>query len=123
MFYGDVLLDAEASLPLPDNHKDRAVYVLDGAVIVAGDSYQSGQMMVFRPGDKVSLTAGESGARLMLLGGETLASQRYIWWNFVASLQDRIEAAKQAWSESDWQDGRFRLPSGDTDEFIPLPGG
>ena len=44
-------------------------------------------MMVFRPGDRLSVAAGAEGARLMLLGGETLGGPRYIWWNFVASSQ------------------------------------
>ncbi len=79
--------------------------------------------MVVRPGDRVSITAGPAGARLMLLGGETLEGPRYICWNFVASSKERIEAAKAAWRAGDWQHGRFRLPPGDDAEFIPLPGG
>jgi len=121
VFYADVQLDPGAVLPMPDDHEDRGVYILDGAANVAGDTFEGGQMMVFRPGDKIALTAGDRGARLMILGGDTLNGPRYIWWNFVASSQDRIEAAKQAWREGDWQDGRFTLPPGDTDEFIPLP--
>jgi hypothetical protein len=46
---------------------------------------------------------------------------RHIWWNFVASSKERIEAAKEAWRRGDWQDGRFPLPKGDDAEFIPLP--
>lgn len=42
-------------------------------------------MMVFRPSDAITVSAGEKGARLMLLGGETLNGPRYISWNFVAS--------------------------------------
>ena len=121
MFYADAVLEAGAKLPMPDNHEDRGVYVVDGSVTVAGDVFDSGRMMVFRPGDRVSLTAGPSGARLMLLGGATLEGPRYIWWNFVASSQERIDAAKQAWREGDWADGRFHLPPGDDQEFIPLP--
>jgi redox-sensitive bicupin YhaK (pirin superfamily) len=78
-------------------------------------------MMVFRPGDRISLTAGAAGARVLLLGGATLEGPRYIWWNFVASSKERIEAAKEAWREGDWQHGRFRLPPGDDAEHIPLP--
>lgn len=78
-------------------------------------------MMVFRPGDRVSLRAGPQGARLMLLGGATLEGPRYIWWNFVASSRERIKAAKEAWRAGDWAHGRFRLPPGDDAEFIPLP--
>lgn len=121
MFYADAVLEAGASIPMPDDHEDRGVYVLDGSVTVGGDTFQSGQMMVFRPGDQISLKGGEAGARLMLLGGATLEGPRYIWWNFVASSKERIEHAKEAWRAEDWADGRFQLPPGDDAEFIPLP--
>lgn len=120
-FYADVVLEAGAKLPLPDNHEDRGVYVVEGSILVAGESFAAGRMMVFRPGDHISLTAGETGARLMVLGGETLNGPRYISWNFVASSQERIDAAKEAWRQGDWEHGRFQLPPGDQSEFIPLP--
>ncbi|MFC3570133.1 pirin family protein [Paracoccus simplex] len=120
-FYADVVLAPGASLPLPDDHEDRGVYVVEGGILVAGDSFPAGRMMVFRPGDRISLKAGEAGARLMVLGGETMNGPRYISWNFVASSQERIDAAKQAWAQGDWQHGRFQLPPGDDGEFIPLP--
>ena len=121
MFYVDVVLGAGAAIPLPDEHEDRGAYVVEGAVEIAGQRYEAGQMMVFRPGDKVSMKAGARGARLMLLGGDTLEGPRYIWWNFVASSKERIEEAKEAWRREDWTSGRFQLPPGDRDEFIPLP--
>jgi redox-sensitive bicupin YhaK (pirin superfamily) len=121
MFYLDVELEPGARLPLPDDHEDRGVYVVSGAVEIAGDRHEAGRMMVFRPGDRVALTAGETGARLILLGGATLEGPRYIWWNFVASSRERIEAAKEAWRAGDWAHGRFQLPPGDDAEFIPLP--
>ncbi|MTH62416.1 pirin family protein [Paracoccus litorisediminis] len=120
-FYADAVLAAGAKLPLPDNHEDRGVYVSKGSVIVAGDEFEAGRMMVFRPGDRISLTSGDRGARLMVLGGETLNGPRYISWNFVASSQERIDAAKEAWRQGDWAHGRFQLPPGDDAEFIPLP--
>ena len=122
MFYADAVLQTGAKLPLPDNHEDRGVYVVDGSVDVAGVSYEAGQMMGFRPGDRISVTAGPQGARLMLLGGATLEGPRYIWWNFVASSRERIDEAKEAWRKEDWDSNpRFHLPPGDDDEFIPLP--
>jgi hypothetical protein len=122
MFYADVRLAPGAKLPLPDDHEDRGLYVAEGSVIVAGQPFAAGRMMVFRPGDAITLTAGAAGARLMALGGETLDGPRYIAWNFVASSRERLEAAKQAWIAADWQHGRFRLPPGDAAEFIPYPG-
>ncbi len=121
MFYADVVLEAHAILPLPDDHEDRGVYITSGSVVIAGDVFEAGQMMVFRPGDAIAIRAGEQGARLMALGGETLGGPRYIWWNFVASSRERIDEAKEAWAAGDWEDGRFQLPPGDDQEFIPLP--
>ncbi|MBJ6373136.1 pirin family protein [Sedimentitalea arenosa] len=121
MFYADARLDPGAAIPMPDNHEDRGVYVVKGSVTVAGQVFEAGRMMVFRPGDRISAKAGPEGAWLILLGGATLEGPRHIWWNFVASSRDRIEAAKEAWRAGDWQHGRFRLPPDDDREFIPLP--
>lgn len=123
LFYADALLEPGAALPLPDNHEDRGVYVLTGSVTVAGQDFAAGRMMVFRPGDRMSLTAGAEGARLIILGGATLSGPRFIWWNFVASSKARIDAAKEAWRAGDWAHGRFRLPPGDDREFVPAPPG
>ena len=121
MFYLDVSLEAGAAIPLPDNHEDRGIYVLEGRISVAGTSFEAGRMMVFRPGDKVAVKAEEQGARLMILGGATLSGPRYIWWNFVASSKEKIEASKEAWRRGDWQSGMFQLPVGDDQEFARLP--
>ena len=85
-----------------------------------GDRFEAGQMMVFRPGDSISLKAGAQGARIMALGGATLNEKRYTWWTFVSSSKDKIEEAKEAWKSGDWESGPFSLPPGDTDEFIPI---
>ena len=121
VFYADARLKPGAAIPLPDNHEDRGVYVLDGSVGVGGQTFEAGRMLVFRPGDRVSVRAGDAGARIMLLGGATMDGPRFIWWNFVASSKERIDAAREAWRAGDWQHGRFRLPPEDDAEFIPAP--
>jgi redox-sensitive bicupin YhaK (pirin superfamily) len=121
VFYADARLQPHASIPLPDDHEDRGVYILDGEVSCAGQTFEAGRMLVFRPGDRVSVQAGPQGARVMLLGGATMDGPRFIWWNFVASSRERIEAAKEAWRAGDWMHGRFSLPPGDDHEFIPAP--
>jgi hypothetical protein len=120
IFYADVTLPPGGHLPLPDDHEDRGLYVIEGDIEIAGDRFESGRMMVFRPGDRISVKAGPRGARLMALGGATLNGPRYMWWNFVSSSPDRIEEAKSAWKAADWENGPFRLPPGDTSEFIPI---
>ena len=121
MIYADAVLQPGAGLPLPDDQEDRGVYVLQGDISVAGQVFAAGRMIVFRPGDRLSLHAGAQGARVLILGGETMAGPRHIWWNFVASSQERIEAAKEAWRAGDWAHGRFQLPIDDQSEFTPAP--
>ncbi len=120
-FYLDVVLESGALFPLPDDHEDRGLYITEGSVSIAGQSFEAGQMMVFRPGDRITVQAGPKGARLMALGGATMGGPRYIWWNFVASSRERIEAAKEEWRAERWGEGRFDLPPEDRDEHIPLP--
>jgi redox-sensitive bicupin YhaK (pirin superfamily) len=111
-FYADAALQPGARMPLPDDHEDRGLYIVEGSISVAGQTFDAAQMTV---------VAGPTGARLILLGGATLAGPRYIWWNFVASSRERIEAAKEQWRKGDWRHGLFDLPPDDRDEFIPLP--
>jgi redox-sensitive bicupin YhaK (pirin superfamily) len=120
-FYADVALEAGSRLPMPDDHEDRGIYIVEGSISIAGQEYEASQMMVFRPGDRITVAAGDRGARLMILGGATLSGPRYIWWNFVASSQERIEEAKTEWRAENWGKGRFDLPVDDRDEHIPLP--
>ncbi len=121
IFYGDARLQAGARLPLPDDHEDRGLYVVEGSLSIAGQEFNAGQMMVFRPGDRITVAAGPQGARVVILGGETLNGPRYIWWNFVSSSRERIEEAKEQWRKGDWGNGQFDLPPDDRSEFIPLP--
>ena len=115
LFYADVQLAAGAALPLPVDHEERGVYVAEGEVEVAGQSFEAGRLLVFRPGDAITILA-RSNSRVMLLGGEPMDGPRYIWWNFVSSSKDKIEAAKD-----DWKQARFGIVPGDEKDFIPLP--
>lgn len=115
-FYAEAVLAPGAVLPLDADYEERAVYVVSGRIDIAGQSFDAGQMLVFRPGDRISILA-ESNARLMLLGGEAMDGPRHIWWNFVSSSQERIATAKE-----EWRSRKFALVPGDADDFIPLPG-
>lgn len=117
MFYADITLKKNARLSVPIEHEERAAYVVEGSIglIPEGGTFDAGQLLVFRPGAEIILTAAVSSARLMLLGGEPLDRKRHIWWNFVSSSRERIEQAKK-----DWRGGRF-APVPEENEFIPLP--
>jgi redox-sensitive bicupin YhaK (pirin superfamily) len=113
--YVDLRLDAGGKVRIPAEAEERALYVLEGEVDIAGDRFAPHILLVLRPGDEI-VVSSERGAHFMLFGGAALGSKRYIWWNFVSSSKERIEQAKQ-----EWKTGRFDIVPGDEEEFIPLP--
>ncbi len=112
--YVDARFASGSALELAVEHGERALYVVRGEIEIGDTALRAGQMAVFEPGSRVSLRA-RGATRGMLLGGERFPSPRFIWWNFVASSQDRIAHAKSRWSN-----GEFAQVPGET-EFIPLP--
>jgi redox-sensitive bicupin YhaK (pirin superfamily) len=116
MFYLAVELEPDATLELPDEHAERALYVVEGEIEAAGETHTAGRMLLFEEGAPAVARARE-WSRVMLLGGARTDGPRHIWWNFVSSSADRIERAK-----TDWREGRFAEVPGD-DERIPLPEG
>ena len=110
----DVTLAAGASLPLDAEAEERAIYVVSGEIEIASDRFEGGKLLVFKPGDRITVRAA-SPARIAVVGGAAMDGPRHIWWNFVSSRKDRIDQAK-----ADWKAGRFEAVPGET-EFIPLP--
>jgi redox-sensitive bicupin YhaK (pirin superfamily) len=111
--YLECRLEAGATLSLPGDHPELALYVAEGAVAIDSDNYPTGNMAVACPYTAVKLQAREA-SRVMVIGGEPLG-ERHIHWNFVSTSRDRIEQARQL-----WRDGGFPTVPGD-DERIPLP--
>ncbi len=114
LFYMAGELEAGARLPLETDYKERALYVADGQVSVGRDDHDAGRLVVLAPGTAPAVTA-VTDSRVMLLGGAPVGP-RLIWWNFVASTQDRLDTAKAAWRAGD-----FALPPGDDAETVPAP--
>ena len=100
-FYTEVTAQAGISVPLDPDHEERAIYLVDGEVEIAGERYEGPRLLIFRPGDRITVKAMRP-TRMMFLGGDALEGPRHIWWNFVSSSKERIEQAKQ-----DWKTGRF----------------
>ena len=113
-FYTEVTAQAGTSVPLDPDHEERAIYLVDGEVEIANERYEGPRLLIFRPGDRITVKAVRP-TRMMFLGGDALEGPRHIWWNFVSSSKERIEQAKQ-----DWKTGRFAAVPQEH-EFIPLP--
>ncbi|WP_022711689.1 pirin family protein [Pseudochrobactrum sp. AO18b] len=119
--YADVFIEAGGKFHLPAVQEERAIYILSGAVRIAGEVFTDNQLLAFRQGDDIVIEAvpqnfATEGAQIMVFGGEAMDSRRYIWWNFVSSSKERIEQAKE-----EWRSRRFDIVPGDAEEFIPLP--
>lgn len=116
MFYVDLVLEPGARLTMPAEYPEQALYVIEGSLDLGRDGrFEAGQLLVLKPGASVTLSAGSSVTRVMLLGGEPMDGPRYLHWNFVSSSSERIEQAK-----ADWKAQAFpKVP--DETEFIPLP--
>lgn len=113
-FYAHWQMAAGARRLLPPEYTERAVFVAQGTVEVAGETLEAGQMAVLAPGGDVPVAA-LTGASLMVLGGEPIG-ERFMFWNFVHSSKDRIAQAVE-----DWQQGRMTLPQEDNGEYMPVP--
>ncbi len=113
--FADAKLAAGAALPVDAATEERAVYVVDGEIEIAGDRFEAGKLLILRPGDPITVNA-VGDARVVLVGGAAMDGPRHIWWNFVSSRKERIEQAK-----ADWKQNRFDTVPGDESEFIPLP--
>jgi redox-sensitive bicupin YhaK (pirin superfamily) len=113
--FAELRLLAGSVLPLGAEYEERALYVISGEIEIGGAAHPPQQLLVLKPGDRVDVKALKD-AHAILVGGAAMDGPRHIWWNFVSSRKDRIEAAK-----ADWKAGRFALVPGDSSEFIPLP--
>lgn len=111
--YVEAHLQPGQTLTLPEA-EERAVYVASGSLKAQDTDLPAQSMTIFANQPGITITAVEE-SRIALIGGEPLG-KRFIEWNFVSSRKERIEQAK-----NDWTEGRFDKVPGDEVEFIPLP--
>jgi redox-sensitive bicupin YhaK (pirin superfamily) len=108
-------LEARSTAEIPGGYGERAIYVANGAIELGGKRLVTGQMAILS--QKASSIRAIQPSRVMALGGEPIG-ERFLFWNFVSSSEDRLRQARE-----DWRAGRMKLPDADDREFIPLPDG
>ena len=111
-------IEPQGALQIGPEHAESALLIASGQVTIDGQPAQPGDLAILAGASTVVAT---EPARLMLLGGAPLG-ERFLYWNFVASSRERIEAAKQQWTAYATPAGSTQFPQvpGET-EFIPLP--
>lgn len=114
LFYFDIQAQQLSEWKLPAQEGESAIYMVKGEMAVDGHLLKAGQLAVLRSSNTPALTCTQH-SHFLMIGGEKL-SERHIWWNFVASSQQKIEEAKKRWA-----DQKFPPVPGEL-EFTPLPG-
>lgn len=112
LILADVAVD-EADLVLPNDVPELGVLAIGGELTLGGLPLPVGSLGV---SDSAGGLAVSGRGRALVFGGEPVG-QRTIWWNFVHSDPQRIEAAKQRWLDQD-----FPKVVGDHEVYVPLPG-
>jgi hypothetical protein len=106
---------AEIDLSL-DPSFEHGVLAVDGGLQVDGHGVGPGELRYLGWGrDRVRLDS-EAGATVLLLGGEPLAEELLMWWNFVGRTHEEIVEARAR-----WEDGRFGPVVGDDRAPLPAP--
>ncbi len=90
------------------------LYILDGEVSDGGTAFGPRQLLVAKDARLCTFNMA-SGSTVYLFGGEPFPEERLIYWNFVASSQALLDAAKERWRRQE-----FAMPPGEHDP-IPLP--
>ncbi|PPF30939.1 pirin family protein [Rathayibacter sp. AY1A3] len=88
---------ARVELPVEESW-EYGVLVDAGPVAVEGADVPRSDLAYLAPGrSHLVLTAGDAGARVVLLGGEPFAEELVMWWNFVGRCHDDVAAARERW--------------------------
>lgn len=112
--YLDVSLRAGQELSLRGLPPEAAVYPVSGSVDIDGAPVPQNTMALLETSTSQRVTAN-TDAQFVIIGGEPLDGQRFLFWNFVSSSKERLVKAAD-----DWEAQRFAKVPGET-EFIPLP--
>lgn len=81
-----------------DTAYEHGVIADTGQVSVEGQQLARGAMGYLPPGrERITLRAGEDGARVVLLGGEPFGERILMWWNFVGRTHEEVVAYREQW--------------------------
>ncbi len=90
------------------------ICIVEGSIKACGEKVQKGNILVSKVEDTCNIVL-EPNTHLLLFGGEPFPEERFIYWNFVSSSQEKINQVKKAWA-----DKTFPMMEND-DTYVPLP--
>ena len=113
----DIYAERATSLDLGGHLQGEVAFVIvKGSISEEGEKVEAGQMLISKTNETCSISL-EEDTQLLLFGGEPLAHEPYLLWNFVSSDKEKLQQAK-----NDWIQRKFpKIPGDDT--YIPFPKG
>jgi redox-sensitive bicupin YhaK (pirin superfamily) len=98
--YLDVSLkgDQKFEAPVPEGH-NAFVYVYEGSIDIGGRAVVRGELAVLRGGDTVAASAGDAGARFILVAGRPLEEPVARYGPFVMNRPEEIQQAIRDFTE------------------------
>ncbi|WP_103068303.1 pirin family protein [Aquimarina sediminis] len=90
------------------------ICIVSGEISACDTNIREGNMLVSKAEDSCSIVL-EPKTHVILFGGQPFKEKRHIYWNFVSSSIEKIEAAKKR-----WENRKFPKIESDT-SYIPLP--
>ncbi|MEN1784339.1 MAG: pirin-like C-terminal cupin domain-containing protein, partial [Bacteroidota bacterium] len=87
---------------------------VSGSLQACETNIEKGHILVSKVSDTCTFDVAPN-SHLLLFGGLPYAEERYIYWNFVSSSKEKIEAAKKAWKQQ-----TFPMMPNDN-SYVPLP--
>ncbi len=93
---------------------EAGLYILAGEVHAEGEVFGPKRILVAKDAGKCGFRMA-AGTTVYLFGGAPFPEERFIYWNFVATSQAKLDAAKERWRNLD-----FPMIPGESDP-IPLP--
>ncbi len=131
----ELVLDPGVIVPLQvDPSFEHGVLVDRGSVTVDGMTAKPADLAYIPLGDgTIALTAGDEGARVLVLGGTPFGESIVMWWNFVGRSHDEVVGFREEWQaqitrdgevvgdSADVADGRFGIVGDDHLRPIPAP--
>jgi redox-sensitive bicupin YhaK (pirin superfamily) len=109
----DLTLQPNATVELAaDATHEHGVFVVAGEVTVGGDASATTDQLIYLGTGRgtVTVTAGDPGARILLLGGEPFAEEIVMWWNFLGRTHEEVAAYREQWEHRDAEPGTERFP-------------
>lgn len=116
MFMVDIRAKKDTTLDLRDQLEGEVAFVIvKGSIHDGDDQVGAGQMLISKTNEQCEICM-EAGTTLLLFGGQPLAEEHYLLWNFVSHSKERLQQAKEEWIAKEFP----KVPGDDT--YISFPG-